>query len=136
MTIGRPAGAVRADGRGPGDIRPVTMSLNVLKWAEGSCRIRVGDTDVLCAATISESQVDRATGAVVPKVVELNWPSQKMELKMKLSDVAVNRPIDERRAALLFNRPAWKNVPSYDLAKGRFDQPTGRVQRASGYNFR
>jgi ribonuclease PH len=54
MTIGRPLGAVRADGRGPGDIRPVTMSLNVLKWAEGSCRIRVGDTDVLCAATIEE----------------------------------------------------------------------------------
>ena len=54
MTIGRPAGAVRADGRGPGDIRPVTMALNVLKWAEGSCRIRVGDTDVLCAATIEE----------------------------------------------------------------------------------
>src|SRR5205085_10095700 len=23
-------------------------------WAEGSCRIRVGDTDVLCAATIEE----------------------------------------------------------------------------------
>jgi ribonuclease PH len=54
MTIGRPPGAVRADGRGSGDIRPVTMSLNVLKWAEGSCRIRVGDTDVLCAATIEE----------------------------------------------------------------------------------
>jgi ribonuclease PH len=26
----------------------------VLKWAEGSCRIRVGDTDVLCAATIED----------------------------------------------------------------------------------
>jgi ribonuclease PH len=30
------------------------MVLNVQKWAEGSCRIRVGDTEVLCAATISE----------------------------------------------------------------------------------
>jgi ribonuclease PH len=30
----------------------VSFTLGVQKWAEGSCRIRVGDTDVLCAATI------------------------------------------------------------------------------------
>jgi ribonuclease PH len=54
MTIGRPAGTVRADGRGPNDLRPVRLDLGVLKWAEGSCRIRVGDTEVLCAATIED----------------------------------------------------------------------------------
>jgi ribonuclease PH len=54
MTIGRPVGTVRADGRGPSDLRPVHLELGVLKWAEGSCRIRVGDTDVLCAATIED----------------------------------------------------------------------------------
>jgi ribonuclease PH len=54
MSIGRPPGGVRADGRGPGDQRPVPRELGVLKWAEGSCRIRVGDTDVLCAATIED----------------------------------------------------------------------------------
>ena len=51
-TIGRTG--VRADGRNPGDLRPVSLTLSVLKWAEGSCRIRVGDTDVLCAATIED----------------------------------------------------------------------------------
>jgi ribonuclease PH len=30
------------------------MTLGVLKWAEGSCRIRAGDTEVLCAATIGD----------------------------------------------------------------------------------
>jgi len=40
------------DGRRPTDLRPVTLTLGVQKWAEGSCRIRVGDTEVLCAATI------------------------------------------------------------------------------------
>ena len=30
------------------------MTLGVLKWAEGSCRIRQGDTEVLCAATIGD----------------------------------------------------------------------------------
>jgi ribonuclease PH len=54
MTIGNRAPATRADGRGPNDLRPVTLTLGVLKWAEGSCRIRVGDTEVLCAATIAD----------------------------------------------------------------------------------
>ena len=52
MTIGNRPPTVRADGRGPNDLRPVTFTLGVQKWAEGSCRIRVGDTEVLCAATI------------------------------------------------------------------------------------
>jgi len=54
MSIGNRPPAARADGRRPGDLRPVSMTLGVLKWAEGSCRIRVGDTDVLCAATIGD----------------------------------------------------------------------------------
>ncbi len=53
MTIGNRI-AVRADGRGPTDLRQVTLTLGVQKWAEGSCRIRVGDTEVLCAATIQD----------------------------------------------------------------------------------
>jgi ribonuclease PH len=53
MTIGNRTVA-RQDGRGPSDLRPVTLTLNVQKWAEGSCQIRVGDTEVLCAATIAD----------------------------------------------------------------------------------
>jgi ribonuclease PH len=53
VTIGnRPV--VRADGRAPTQLRPVTLTLGVLKWAEGSCRISMGDTEVLCAATIAD----------------------------------------------------------------------------------
>jgi ribonuclease PH len=54
MTIGNRPATVRTDGRGPRDLRPVTFTLGVQKWAEGSCRIRVGDTEVLCAATITD----------------------------------------------------------------------------------
>ena len=43
---------MRADGRGPRDLRPVSFELGVQKWAEGSCLVRMGDTEVLCAATI------------------------------------------------------------------------------------
>jgi ribonuclease PH len=53
MTIGnRPS--LRADGRVPTQLRPVSFTLGVQKWAEGSCLIRVGDTQVLCAATIAD----------------------------------------------------------------------------------
>jgi ribonuclease PH len=54
MSIGNRPPSVRADGRRPADLRAVTMTLGVQKWAEGSCRIRAGDTEVLCAATIGD----------------------------------------------------------------------------------
>jgi ribonuclease PH len=54
MTLGNRPPSVRADGRRPGDLRPVSITLGVQKWAEGSCRIRQGDTEVLCAATIGD----------------------------------------------------------------------------------
>ena len=44
----------RNDGRLPGDLRPISMTLGVQKWAEGSCLIKVGGTEVLCAATIED----------------------------------------------------------------------------------
>ena len=53
MTIGVQS-IQRADGRLPGDLRPVTLTLGVQKWAEGSCLIKVGGTEVLCAATIED----------------------------------------------------------------------------------
>ena len=53
MTIGNPP-TLRADGRTPTQLRPVSFQLGVQKWAEGSCLIKVGDTQVLCAATIAD----------------------------------------------------------------------------------
>jgi len=54
MTIGNRPGPERSGGRGPNEMRPVSFTLGVQKWAEGSCVIRVGDTEVLCAATITD----------------------------------------------------------------------------------
>lgn len=44
----------RADGRTPSQMRPVSMTLDVQKWAAASCLIRMGDTHVLCAATVED----------------------------------------------------------------------------------
>jgi len=54
MTIANRPPLVRANGRAPDELRPVSFTLGVQKWAEGSCRIRLGDTEVLCAATIED----------------------------------------------------------------------------------
>ena len=53
MSIGGGA-RFRADGRTPGQLRPVSITLDVQKWAAASCIIRMGDTHVLCAATIED----------------------------------------------------------------------------------
>ncbi len=44
----------RAGGRAAGELRPVTLTREVLKNALGSCLVTFGDTKVLCAATIEE----------------------------------------------------------------------------------
>lgn len=36
------------------ELRPITFDVNVTKHAEGSCLIKVGDTHVLCTATVEE----------------------------------------------------------------------------------
>lgn len=45
---------MRPSGRELDEMRPVSIEPDVLKSAEGSCLICVGDTQVLCAATVDE----------------------------------------------------------------------------------
>lgn len=53
MSIGNGARA-RGDGRLPTQLRPVSVELDVQKWAAASVIFREGDTHVLCAATIED----------------------------------------------------------------------------------
>ncbi|RDV84910.1 ribonuclease PH [Ammonifex thiophilus] len=45
---------MRLDGRGTGELRPVKMIPGYNKYAEGSCLIEMGDTRVLCTASIDD----------------------------------------------------------------------------------
>ncbi len=47
-------GGGRSDGRRPGEIRPIAATQGVQKSAEGSVLFAMGDTRVLCAATVEE----------------------------------------------------------------------------------
>jgi ribonuclease PH len=44
----------RADGRAPDELRPLQIIPSTMPFAEGSASIRLGDTHVLCAATVEE----------------------------------------------------------------------------------
>ena len=44
----------RSDGRGPDVLRPVKITRNYLKHAEGSALIEMGDTKVICSASVEE----------------------------------------------------------------------------------
>lgn len=44
----------REDGRAFNELRPVTITTDFVKFAEGSCLIQCGDTMVLCCASVEE----------------------------------------------------------------------------------
>ena len=45
---------IRADGRANDEVRPVSITRSYIKYAEGSCLIQVGDTKVICTASVEE----------------------------------------------------------------------------------
>jgi ribonuclease PH len=46
---------IRKDGRQPDSLRKVNITRNYLKYAEGSCLIEMGNTKVICSASVEES---------------------------------------------------------------------------------
>ena len=55
---GRASGDVRPDGRAPGELRPLSVEMGYLEWAEGSVLLQMGKTRVLVAASF-EPKVPR-----------------------------------------------------------------------------
>ncbi len=45
---------MRPSGRNLGDLRPISIETGAMRHAEGSCVIRMGDTEVLCSASIED----------------------------------------------------------------------------------
>ena len=87
----------RVDGRAPGDLRPVAMTLGFMPYAEGSCLVEMGETKVICTATIEQSvprwmqgrgkgwvtaeysMLPRATTERVPREVNKGRPSGRTQ---------------------------------------------------------
>lgn len=45
---------IRLDGRASDELRPIKITRNFIKYAEGSCLIEMGDTKVICTASIED----------------------------------------------------------------------------------
>jgi len=72
---------IRSDGRRANELRPVTIEPNYLKYPEGSALICVGNTRVLCAATLDEKvpawMKGRGTGWVTAEYAMLPRATQE-----------------------------------------------------------
>ncbi|MCI2057118.1 MAG: ribonuclease PH [Oscillibacter sp.] len=82
----------RADGRALDELRPIQITTDFVKFAEGSCLISCGDTKVLCCASVEEKtppHVAEGTGWVTAEYSMLpraNRERSKRDIaKLKLS---------------------------------------------------
>jgi ribonuclease PH len=50
--MGAEAEFLREDGRRSDQVRELKIELNYIKWAEGSCLVSLGDTRVICTASL------------------------------------------------------------------------------------
>ncbi len=82
----------------------------------------------ICSAHITQVTVDRGTGAVLPRKLELNWRERNATLSILLDRLAVNVALPEQA----FVRRPMSGVQSYNLARG----PLGSdLQRAGGFGL-
>ncbi len=103
---------MRIDNRSPGQMRPVRITTNYLKTAEGSALIEVGNTRVLCAASIEEtvpqflrgsgkgwvtaeySMLPRATSTRTPREVTKGHPSGRTQEIQRLIGRSLRSVVD------------------------------------------
>jgi ribonuclease PH len=87
----------RPDGRAYDALRPIEITVGVSKFAEGSCEIRFGDTEVLCLATLTDTvprhligkdegwvtaeyaMLPRATGDRTPRTSQTGGRAQEIQ---------------------------------------------------------
>ncbi len=105
---------MRIDNRGPDEMRPVRITTNYLLTAEGSALIEIGNTRVLCAASIEEtvppflrgsgrgwvtaeySMLPRATSTRTPREVIKGHPSGRTQEIQRLIGRSLRTVVDMR----------------------------------------
>ncbi|MBZ5729207.1 MAG: ribonuclease PH [Acidobacteriia bacterium] len=103
---------MRADNRKPGEMRPVEIVTGYLMTAEGSALIKVGNTHVLCAATVEDtvpqflrntrrgwvtaeySMLPRATAKRTPREISKGRPSGRTQEIQRLIGRSMRAVVD------------------------------------------
>jgi ribonuclease PH len=83
--------STRSDGRGPGELRPVTVHAGYLDWAEGSVLMEFGRTRVLAAASYDSK---------VPKFLQgtgRGWVSAEYSMLPRSTEVRTPREVQQGR---------------------------------------
>ena len=84
---------------------------------------------VVCSATIRYAQrVDGINGPIIPRIVDFNWPEQKMKMTMRIENPSIIA-MPPAKAASIFNRQDLQ-YQSVDLATQAMDG--AGVQQAGG----
>ncbi len=80
-------GGVRIDGRSPLDLRPVRITSSFTKYAEGSVLVEMGETRVLCNATVE----DRVPNFLKGKGV--GWVTAEYAMLPRATEVRTQREV-------------------------------------------
>jgi ribonuclease PH len=83
----------RTDGRAPDQMRPVVLKPGFMPNAEGSCLVEMGDTKVICTATIDEN---------VPKWMQgqgLGWVTAEYSMLPRSSSERIPREVSKGRVS-------------------------------------
>ncbi|MBF0634206.1 MAG: ribonuclease PH [Nitrospinae bacterium] len=88
---------MRKDGRGADELRPMTIERGVFKHAEGSALIKMGDTHVLCSATVEEKappfMKDKGKGwvtaeySMLPRATHTRTPRERKGLNGRVMEI-------------------------------------------------
>ena len=91
---------MRPSGRNLSEMRAVSIETGVLKHAEGSCLIKVGDTHVLCQITV-DCDVIQADGGTRCASITGGWVALKLAVQklMKTGEV-LSDPLTDPVAAV------------------------------------
>src|SRR5687768_7407037 len=83
----------RVDGRSPTELRPVTLTPHFMPNAEGSCFVEMGDTKVICTATIEDG---------VPRWMKgrgVGWVTAEYSMLPRSSPERVSREVNKGRVS-------------------------------------
>jgi len=83
--------AERSFGRGASELRPVTMTPGFMPYAEGSCLVEMGDTKVICSATVDDG---------VPRWMQgrgAGWVTAEYSMLPRSSPERIQREVNKGR---------------------------------------
>lgn len=112
---------MRPDGRERDQVRPVTLELGYSRWAEGSCLIREGGTEVLVTASVEDRVPPfiRGTGqgwiqaeyAMLPRATQERTHRESVRGRQQGRSIEIQRLIGRSlRAALFLDRLGERSI--------------------------